>query len=173
MITTALNRGAEPLPSFPVFQTREEMDTYLRGLGYRKMEQLKVDEDAVGARERLAEALKKTNPDADVDQLIEHLKLNSQEIERKEKWYDKAMKLPKKAASYTWETIKAHPILTALTLAGLTVWQFPNVFKYLETSQAGIALEKANQYFKSFLPMTGGTTAGTPPDVFQPLPYSG
>lgn len=109
--------------SFPVFRTREQMDTYLRGLGYMKLDKLNAVKESTEERQRLAEALKNdphTNGNAEA--LVDHLQLNHQELERKESWYKRILKLPGKAVRWTWETVKKHPILTTAVVASILLY---------------------------------------------------
>lgn len=121
MVTEAATVPQEKPPSFPVFKNREELSGYARKLGFKKIEEFESALGSVQQREKLVEALRKRDPklNGQVDALITHLKLNHQEIARKERWYEKALKLPGRALKATWETMKKHPALTILVLAAL------------------------------------------------------
>ncbi len=110
MSTEAPAKGSD-IPEFPVFKDRKEMDGYLRELGYGRLNEFGK---TVNDREKLVDLLRKRNPklNGQVDNLIEHLKLNKQEIERKEAWYTKVLKFPGRLLKGAWNTVKNHPYLT-------------------------------------------------------------
>lgn len=111
----------EGQPSFPVFKDRREMEDFSRVLGFKKLEEFESALGSVQQREKLVEALRKRDPhlNGQVDALIKHLKINRQEIRRKESWYEKVMKLPGRVLKKSWETVKKHPFASALLLAAL------------------------------------------------------
>ncbi len=122
MITETPTRSMPDQPvEFPVFRTRKEMNEFLEGIGYREIDRLATVGRSVEDREILLKKLKEADPslNGNADALIDHLNLNHQEIERKESWLKKLLKLPGKVLSYIWSTIKAHPFLTTAAVVGL------------------------------------------------------
>ncbi|MBU2259434.1 hypothetical protein KKC44_02395 [Patescibacteria group bacterium] len=113
--------GPKETFEFPVFRSREELQDYLEDVGY-DIDRLHAMGDSVAEREQLITSLKERNPtlNGNAEALVEHLRLNHQELERKESWYTKLLKLPGKALRYSWETVKAHPYITAAVVIGLT-----------------------------------------------------
>jgi hypothetical protein len=121
MVAEAATAPQEKPPIFPVFRNREELSDYARKLGFKKIEEFESALDSVKQRERLVEALRKRDPklNGQVDALIDHLKLNRQEIQRKERWYEKVLKFPGRVLKGAWETVKRHPYLTIATVIAL------------------------------------------------------
>jgi len=106
---------------FPVFKTREELGEYLDEVGY-DIDRLGALGDSVSDREKLLMALQEKHPalNGQASALIEHLRLNHQELERKEGWFKSFIKLPGRAMKAAWETIKAHPYITTAVVIALT-----------------------------------------------------
>ena len=121
MISSPKEAAAPQEKVFPVFKNRKEMGDFGQKLGFRKIEEFESALDSVQQREKLVEALRKSDPklNGQVDALINHLKINRQEITRKESWYKKVLKFPGRMVSKTWETVKKHPVAAALVLAAL------------------------------------------------------
>ncbi|ALM09934.1 MAG TPA: hypothetical protein DEB30_02710 [Candidatus Peribacter riflensis] len=168
MATATPSAGREQPAAFPVFRNREEMVDYAQKLGFKKIEEFESALDSVEKREKLVEALRKRDPklNGQVDALITHLKLNKQEIARKERWYEKVLKLPGRATQATWDTMKRHPMLTLLILAALVAGG-----AYLAWDQLGGLVAVPN-------PMEGAaaaadTVAPTTGGAFEAIPQGG
>ncbi|MFH1444639.1 MAG: hypothetical protein ABIG34_04625 [Candidatus Peregrinibacteria bacterium] len=168
MATATPSIGSEQPAAFPVFRNREEMVDYARKLGFKKIEEFESALDSVEKREHLVEALRKRDPklNGQVESLIKHLKLNKQEIARKERWYEKVLKLPGRATKATWDTMKRHPIITLLILAALVAGG-----AYLAWDQLGGLVAVPN-------PMEGAaavadTVAPTTGGAFEAIPQGG
>ncbi|MFH1670159.1 MAG: hypothetical protein ABIA92_01080 [Patescibacteria group bacterium] len=114
--------GPKETFEFPVFRTREQMQEYLEDVGY-DIDRLHTLGDSVGEREGLLTSLREKHPNLNGqgEALINHLHLNAQELNRKESWYTKLLKLPGKALRYGWETMKAHPRISIAVAVGLGV----------------------------------------------------
>lgn len=114
MNMTAVAPDRESPSAFPVFKNRREMADYAKKLGFKKIEEFEATLDSVQQREKLVEALRNKDPklNGQVDSLIKHLKINRQEIVRKERWYETALKLPGRVLKGTWNTVRKHPYLT-------------------------------------------------------------
>ncbi|MBU0458005.1 hypothetical protein KJ652_00365 [Patescibacteria group bacterium] len=106
---------------FPVFRNQREFGEYMSDIDY-DVDRLHTTADSVGDREDLMAALQKKYPElnGNASKLVEHLRLNHQELERKESWFTKLKKMPGRAMKATWETVKAHPYITAAVVLGIT-----------------------------------------------------
>jgi hypothetical protein len=144
MVAEAATAPQEKPPIFPVFRNREELSDYARKLGFKKIEEFESALDSVKQRERLVEALRKRDPklNGQVDALIDHLKLNRQEIQRKERWYEKVLKFPGRVLKGAWETVKRHPVLTAVAIVALLYY----------TGLGAVLAEKIKAWLMQFFP---------------------
>ena|SRR3989338_2146838 len=173
MVQQAPNEGQV----FPEFRSRSEFEEYLSCIGYRRLDRLHEAAHSTEERERLAEALRAANPDLNgqLEGLIDHLILNDQELQRKESFLSKALKLPGHVLSAAWDTVKNHPVLTGTVVLVLLYFFAPGFlisgFQAMEDTLAGTPMQKVIGGLKAMKPLSDAGSAIVP--NLPPAPFSG
>lgn len=119
---------------FPVASSREEMRTNLKT--QKTLEEISEMIKTQEGKEQLLTMIKDASPNVNgnVDAALDQVGLNAEQLQKKESFIKRMLKLPGQAVSKAWETIKKHPILTAVIL---------------------IAIAAAGAYYLGYLPKLG------------------
>lgn len=105
--------GASETDGMPIFKSPEAIQKYLGMEG--DLEKIRVMSQTAEGKEELLKKIKEANPEinGEADKALEQIQLNAEQLEKKESFLRKMLKLPGKALSSIGNTIKKHPILSA------------------------------------------------------------
>lgn len=108
----------------PFLRAPEEMDQLVQRLGHEgyDLSRIRTIGQRVNEEQRLLDTIKRLDPkiDGNAHELVKQLAVYKQEVDRKERWYEKILKAPGRLLKKGWETVKRHPFLTALAVLAIS-----------------------------------------------------
>src|SRR3989344_3911429 len=98
----------------PVFRDREELQRYLGT--QKELDEIGVMFRTQDGKKELLALLKKADPalNGNVEGALNQIDLNREQLEKKESFLKKMLKLPARALKALGRTMRKHPVLTAL-----------------------------------------------------------
>ncbi len=155
----------------PVFRDQEELREYL-GTN-KELEEIGVMYKTQDGKQELLALLRKADPslNGNVEGALEQIDLNREQLEKKESFLKKMLKLPGRALKALGRTMRKHPVLTAI--AGLAGFIALLYFMPTIAPTAGEYGRKLIESFKGVLQKEGITTPAAGVDAIAELPVTG
>lgn len=123
MIAHAPTPGMDTALLYSVARTPEQLEERY-GKSLEEMQATLASEEG---REELMRMFQAEHPELNgkAKEILDYLSLNVEQLKKKETLMQKVLSLPKRAISAIWETIKKHPILSAVAVLALLLYFLP------------------------------------------------
>lgn len=163
--------GSRQMDIVPVFRDQDELREYL-GTN-KELEEIGVMYKTQDGKQELLALLRKADPslNGNVEGALEQIDLNREQLEKKESFLKKMLKLPGRALKALGRTMRKHPVLTAI--AGLAGFIALLYFMPTIAPTAGDYGRKLIEAFKGVLQKVGISTPAAGVDAIKDLPVTG
>jgi len=123
-MTPIADASAEATPSVTEWDlpTKRLFEERLKMLGIQKtLDEIEQELNTQEGKQRIARAIKDADSsvNGNIDGILDQIDLNREQLQKKESFFKRMLKLPGKALNSVWRTIKKHPYLTATLLIAL------------------------------------------------------
>lgn len=153
-----------PVEGMPIYGDKEnlfERYGFKKGLG-----ETQAHLHSSERREPLLETLQREHPEVNgnASKALESLKLNTEQLKKKESFLKKIAKFPLR-----------HPFITSAGALALSAFISPvgtNIISKLETAAANVPFDKILTSIKKFTGLSGAASSVAEPGVLGPPPYA-